>query len=177
LTTSLNVNKKGDKMGKKGHIGIYGSIKIQRVYCNECKGMTMVIDNKKQCCGKSPDYDMNGYHIIAAPNGKRSYPRKRIRDKILLLQNDKCLYCGKPFGTMYERNGKVLFTKLCWDHKVPFSYTQNNETENWAAACHICNGIKYNKMFNTVEEVIEYVADRRKKKGYVYYEDETEKMS
>lgn len=158
------------------HIGIYGGIQIKRGFCKKCNGYAFVIDGKLQCCDEKHDDQAQKYKVISEPCGKRREPGNKIKQKILILQNDKCFYCNKPFGTMYERNGKINFTKLRWDHKVPFSYTQNNETDNWAAACNICNGIKSNKMFSTIEEVIEYVEERRKKKGYVFYEDTEKKV-
>ena len=101
--------------------------------------------------------------------------RKRLnfveRKRILDLQGNKCLYCNREFGSMYMRNGKILSTRLHFDHLIPYSYSQNN-TNNFVAVCNICNGIKSNKMFDTVEEVFHYVEYNRKKKGIVYFENE-----
>jgi len=163
-------------MKSYGHIGIYGNIMIKRVHCDNCKGMTMVIEGKKQCCDEPAEHYAKGFRVIAQPLGYRKSPPKRIRDKILVLQQERCLYCNRVFGSMYERNGKILFTKLHWDHKVPFAYTQGNAGNNWAASCNICNGIKSDKMFESVGEVRQYVAERRKEKGYNFYEDETKKV-
>ena len=87
------------------------------------------------------------------------------------VQDNKCLYCDKEFGTPYERNNKVRFTKVHYDHLIPYSYSQSCDNKDFVASCNICNHIKYNLMFDTVEEVFRYVEYNRKKKGYKYYED------
>ena len=156
-------------MGEK-YWGIYGSVRMLRVYCSRCKGMTLVKDGIKLCCD-DPAVEKSMQSKVMSGGTERKKPCLALRQKILKLQDNKCLYCGKTFGTPYTRNGsKVLFTKLCFDHLIPYSYSQINKN-NFVAACHICNGIKSNLMFNTVEEVYHYVEYTRKKKGVIFCED------
>ena len=77
------------------------------------------------------------------------------------------------FGTPLWREDKkkIIFLKLNWDHFVPYSYSYNNKKVNFVAACHVCNGIKSNKMFDTVKEIKDYVSYQRKKKGYKTLEE------
>jgi 5-methylcytosine-specific restriction endonuclease McrA len=94
-------------------------------------------------------------------------PGLKIQKKILEVQNKKCLYCEKQFGDLYMKNGKVRQLKIQWDHLIPYSYSKENKF-NFVAACNICNQIKSNKIFNTVEEVFHYVRYHREKKGIQY---------
>jgi 5-methylcytosine-specific restriction endonuclease McrA len=159
-------------MIKKKHLAIYGSIKLQRMYCKKCKDMALVVDNKLLCCNSDVGNKLQkGIEIIV--NGEqRKRPGLAEQEKILKIQNNKCLYCNKPFGTMYVREGKnyVRYTQIHYDHLIPYSYCKQNKN-NFVAACNICNSIKYNKMFNTVEEAFYYVEYNRKKKGYIYADE------
>jgi len=88
------------------------------------------------------------------------------RRKCLDKQENRCFYCKEEFDSIITRNGKPLKLKLVWDHMVPYSYFQTNPDNNFVAACHVCNSIKSNKMFNTVEETIEFIVKVRISKGY-----------
>lgn len=160
-------------MIKNLHPAFYGNTVLQRVYCPECKGQTIVLRGIKQCCEKPVNQELKKQNeYVAAPRNKRIKPSKKEQDLLYVLQNSRCLYCDRKIGTMYECNGKVMFTREAWDHYIPFSFSFDNRKTNFVLSCHICNGIKSNKMFDTLEEVKNYVEYRRKKKGYTYYEDE-----
>jgi hypothetical protein len=49
---------------------------------------------------------------------------------------------------------------------IPYSYLQANPETNWVASCQICNGIKGDRMFDTPEDVCEYVNRRRTRLGW-----------
>jgi 5-methylcytosine-specific restriction endonuclease McrA len=155
----------------KKHLAVFGNIKMLRVYCPDCKGMTLVRDGIRLCCDRpSKETRFKKIKIESEPAHFRHKPSIHKQKEILKKQEDKCLYCGRKFGSPYLRDNKVKILQLNWDHIVPYSYSFNNKN-NFVAACHICNGIKSNKIFNTVEEVFYYVEYHRKKKGITYYED------
>lgn len=159
-------------MDTNRHNAVYGNVVIPRIYCGKCKDYCLVIKGIKQCCDEPIEYEFtNKSKVICEPQQIRKRPPKKERDLLWVLQKGKCLYCDKKIGTIYERNGKILFTKECYDHYIPYSFSFDNRKTNFVLACHICNGIKSNKMFNTVEEVREYVFIRREKKGYTFFED------
>lgn len=82
-----------------------------------------------------------------------------VKQRILVNQGGLCLYCLNPFGSFY-RNGKtdeVQILQLTWDHMVPYEYTRAHKETNLAAACHLCNRFKTNKMFETVDEARVYL--------------------
>jgi len=59
-----------------------------------------------------------------------------------------------------------MVLRVCWDHKVPYAYSQNNRITNYAAACQICNSLKAALMFATVEETQIYVCIKAEEKGF-----------
>lgn len=158
-------------MNKK-HLAVYGITQIPRAYCKKCKGIALIVDGKFACCDRKflEQADIKQYKIICETGESRKKPSAEECKRILELQNNKCLYCDKPFGTPYYKDNRVRMTKLHFDHLVPYSYTKSNKL-TFVAACNICNLIKSNRVFNTVEEVYHYVQYRRKKKNIFYYED------
>lgn len=153
------------------HIALYGSVQIQRVYCKQCETNAFVIKGLQACCDEPVKQQPKKFKIVSVNHGVRKKPSATVKAAILKIQDNKCLYCNKEFGTYYERYNKISRTKLHFDHLAPFSYTQNNTKYGFVAACHICNSIKSNKVFNTVEEVFHYVNYNRQKKGYKYFDE------
>ena len=120
------------------HIALYGSVKVRRSYCEECKEWAMVNkEGLKQCCDKP---------LLTEPTQKK-------RKELLEQFNNSCCYCGKRFGSTVSYNGKERLVRVAWDHVIPFSYSYNNEGTNFLPACSFCNQWKSNLMFQTLEEV------------------------
>lgn len=105
-----------------------------------------------------------GYAITGS--GKRRRPSAARKRGILALQKDRCLYCDHRFGAVVKRKGRTVTLRLHWDHFVPFAYGHTNADANWVAACHVCNGIKYCRMFDTVGEAQRFILARWVEKGY-----------
>lgn len=160
------MNKK--KVIKGKHYAYYGEIKMVRAYCPDCQQNALVIRGKLACCDNYPKKKSNDFEVMCSTKKKRMRPSKTVKDRIFKIQGNKCLYCGVEYGTPYYYKKKERYTHINYDHLVPFSYTQSNPKNNWVGACNICNGIKSNKMFDTIEDVLHYVETRRKEKGYEY---------
>lgn len=154
----------------KKHVAIYGSLKLMRGYCSNCKDYALIIDNVLQCCDTEIDNNELEKRTkrMTQTEGVRRRPSKKAVNKMLEIQDNKCFYCDIPFGTSYKhpRLDKYMETKVCYDHLVPFAYSQDNQDINFVCACGTCNGIKSDLIFQTVEEARDYVKYRRKKKGY-----------
>ena len=98
--------------------------------------------------------------------GKRTKPSATVRRQILEKQGNCCMYCGLALGSHVKRAGKVIQLRLNWDHFMPHSYLYSNPLSNWVAACHICNGIKHSKIFETVIEAQYVIKQRWRELGY-----------
>ena len=158
------------------HIALYGSTKLKRGYwlkrgyCQNCQTWAIIIENRILCCDESIESEKMSkrYKRMAEGALKRKRPKDSVIKAMLSLQNNRCFYCGIPFGTPYlhPKQKKIRLTRLCLDHLVPFKYSQNNKEINFVCSCNICNSIKYDLVFQTVEEACDYVRYRRKKIGY-----------
>ena len=156
----------------KKHVAIYGRVKILRGYCKDCQQYALILYGIIQCCDKPLDeieeQEEFGYKRMAQGAINRKRPSLEAITKMLFSQDQKCIYCNIPFGTSYQhpKLRKFMETKVCCDHFVPFKYSQDNGDLNFVLACGTCNGIKSDKMFNTMEDARAYVESRRKNKGY-----------
>jgi len=156
----------------KPHTAIYGSIKMERTYCHSCKGYAFVIDGKLLCCNKPILENLGPKNkIMSGATHKRKKPSMDQKNAILRLQGNRCLYCNKQYGTPYIHDKKLRFTYICYDHFTPFSYTQHSKDTEFVGSCNVCNSIKNNKIFATIEDAVRYIDYKRRKKGYEYYED------
>ncbi len=155
---------------RKKHIAIYGDVKIMRTYCKSCKCTAFILDGRKLCCDElvTEELHKKRQRIVPASQPRKKPSIKRQRE-IIDIQGDKCLYCNTEFGVPYWHNHKLRFTKRNWDHFIPFSYIRANR--DFVLSCNICNSIKSNLMFESVEEVKVYVEYCRKKKGYYFGEE------
>jgi 5-methylcytosine-specific restriction endonuclease McrA len=155
----------GDKM-KKHVMAVYGNITLERGYCDNCKTMTIIKGGKYQCCDDLVENIPTKFERMSmSPDGRKT-PTAAEKRKILNQQGTICFYCCVEFGSIRFRHGLPFFIKTEWDHQMPFAYSQNNSTENFVAACHVCNGIKSSHIFQTIEEARAYLTDKRKSKGY-----------
>lgn len=100
---------------------------------------------------------------------KPAMPRKRlaIKDRRQLLdrQNNNCIYCGHSFGEWFVYRGNPYRRDPHFDHLSPYSLSFNSEASNFVAACFLCNSIKHNKVFETLEEAREHIHKRLRHKG------------
>lgn len=143
------------------YLALYGSVGVIREFCQQCQRHCLVIDNVKQCCDQPLNKDAKGVKRIAgAAPPKRKQPNRAEKEAILLEQDYRCLYCGQRFGAIVKRKGKEFPLRCEWDHILPFIHTHNNNIENFAASCHVCNAFKHDKIFGDLEEVRIYVAER-----------------
>ena len=150
------------------HYARYGRIFLKRMYCPECKKMTIIIDGIKQCCdGKEINFRAKRVVNMTNVRAIRNQPSAKRKRELLKIQNNKCFYCSLAFGDVvwHSVRKKSIILRINWEHLIPFSYGYDNSNENFVASCHICNGIKSNKMFKSIKEARDYVAQRREKKG------------
>lgn len=147
------------------HVAMYGNVSLGRAYCWGCRRWALVLDGLIACCNR-PVYDRpTKVKRMCEPEAARRRPSAAMARHILAEQGNSCLYCDRPFDSVVWYGGKVRTIKLRWDHMVPWNYGRDNRDCNFAAACQICNSIKSNRMFMTVEEVRAYVQKRWADRG------------
>lgn len=141
-------------------VAIYGSVAIERHYCPDCQRMSLVLDGLLACCSEAVRQRPHQYKKMATGSARRARPSPALQRQLLEEQNGCCLYCDRRFGTTYSLGNRQFTVHLTWDHQIPFVYLQANGDRNWAAACNRCNGWKGSRMFDTVQDVRDYVATR-----------------
>ena len=134
-------------------LGMYGNVALVRAFWPECGVWAVVREGHLQCCYHRYGGDPRRIKRMCESPQIRRCPSVEAAKEILDAQNNRCLYCDHEFGDAVFYKGRRRLIKLHWDHMVPWDYTQNNSDENFAAACSICNGIKSDLVFRTVEEV------------------------
>ena len=151
----------------KPAIILFGNVSIPRAYCDECEVQSLIVHGHYNCCGRPVGHlVIKRYMRVSTPEYVRRGPKRKVKKIILNQQEDRCFYCGVLFGTEGFRHATPIRISHQWDHQLPFSLTQNNQAENFAAACHVCNGLKGSMVFQTLEEAQVWLALRRKDKGY-----------
>jgi len=148
------------------YVGLYGKVRIIKAWCEDCQGYFIVQEGKLSCCDKPIDADPGRYKRESEPEQRRKAPPLKERQKQLEDQHYRCFYCSRSFDSTVYRNGKAVRLKVHYDHMIPYSLTQDNSVSNFVAACHVCNGIKTDFCFHTVEEAQIYIQGRWKEKGY-----------
>lgn len=139
------------------HRALYGNVGIDRTYCRACRSWTLILKGKRACCGLPGPEKPEVARRISQPPQIRHAPPPKIRMQILAEQGHQCLYCDRAFGEWALWRGKLIRLRLVWDHLMPWSHQWNNDRNNFAACCHICNGVKSNLIFATVDEVRAHV--------------------
>lgn len=142
-------------------IAEYGSVVIPRDKCRNCGIISLVIDGKTACC-EVPPIGSELKPKKMSDHADRYVVRlaKSEKKRILLEQNNRCLYCNREFGSFYTPVGKRSPIKvvLNWDHFVPFAYSRTNNCE-YVAACSRCNIKKGALIFDTLEQAILHVSE------------------
>lgn len=161
------------RINPKSYVGIYGNAAIVKEWCQKCKRMAFVLEGVMACCDRAATTleipECQRREMVAEQ--RRLTPSKRHRETQMELQKERCFYCDLKFGDYVTRRTVMKTRLIClrvhWDHRTPYSYSQNNKSDNFVAACHVCNLIKHAKCFETVEEARAYVQKKRKAKGCV----------
>ena len=147
---------------------LYGNVALYKMFCLNCHDYAFVVDEKFTCCGEKiqkPDVEITKREI--EPVEKRKRISNTLKNQILGEQKFCCLYCEKPFGSYVKKQGKTIKLKINFDHIIPFAFSHNNFKYNFIAACQICNYIKSDLYFSTLEEAKIYILTKQKNKGYV----------
>jgi len=150
---------------KRTHLALYGGVALVRGFCPECETTAIVIDGRLKCCGLPFSKEPKEIKRICTPDGSRRLSAK-VKKEILQQQDYRCAYCWKPFGDYVKRKGRMVKLVVHFDHQIPFSYVRETKAHNILAACHVCNGLKSDHIFQTLDDVRIFLIDRRAEKGY-----------
>ncbi len=139
----------------------YGHVTLRRERCSKCGSYSLVVDGWLQCCNVSvAEEKAQPRHYRVVEGGPRKRPSKTDRDRILADQDGCCVFCGRRFGSVVWRADTPLILAIQWDHLDPWVRSRNNQSDNFAAACQVCNNFKQDMIFATIEEAAVWICQR-----------------
>lgn len=162
-------------MGRKVEKVFFGSVAMHRLYCPDCKDTALILNGKHLCCGAEVSEMPDQETLKRETEGsvKRLTVKAKDKRRILAEQDNRCIYCGAVLDGLAWNRRKVKYfdIRINFDHFICWKYSRDSHKANIVAACHICNGLKGSKYFDTVEAAREFILERRIKKGWVNEED------
>jgi 5-methylcytosine-specific restriction endonuclease McrA len=81
-------------------------------------------------------------------------------------QNNECLYCSREFGSAVTNAGVIENLRPEVDHLHPQAGGGRTNEKNVHYACHVCNRLKSDFLFDTVDEVKAFLVEEWERKGY-----------
>lgn len=153
----------------------YGKVALSKSKCPNCKEQSFLVDGKTVCCGSEVE-ETTARRLIKVTDrpAVRRFLTAQQKMNILIEQNHECFYCGHTFYDTWFMTGKMRSPsplKPEFDHIVPKAFTDNQYLTNFVAACHICNMVKKDRVFNDIHKLKEYVKTKREKLKFVIVSD------
>lgn len=99
--------------------------------------------------------------------GKRYFTAESV-ERVTVQQDHLCAYCNLPFGSVVSYRGETVQTPV-GDHFTPFSHSGATRVSNLVVSCQICNGIKSDQLFESIEHASRFILVRRMEKKIVTY--------
>ncbi len=110
---------------------------------------------------------------------KRYKPSATQQADLLTEWGNRCVYCRLPFGLLiwksgigsmigsgmntlryYRSNHAAIVLHVEWDHFTPFTYSDSSADDQFLPACQVCNQLKGDKLFRSIEGAREYLEPR-----------------
>lgn len=152
---------------KRAYLGIYGNTNLGKEFCRDCDAFAFVLDGKLACCDRRAVRISEFAKREICPEQKRRKPPVAKQREQLAAQNNCCIYCERELGSYAFRGITPIKLEVCWDHVVPYAYAQDNRPVNFVAACVICNGIKSDTLYPSLEIARLHIRKAWAKKGIV----------
>ena len=89
-----------------------------------------------------------------------------VKEAKIAEQGGRCCYCERRLGTPVLHDGQVEILSPHAEHFKPRAASGRTTDANIAYACHVCNLLKSDFVFDTVEAVIEFLRREWKRKRY-----------
>lgn len=147
-------------------LSLYGNTALVRGFCDDCGSMAIIRDEKFLCCDAPVKANPQKVRREVEPEQRRRLPKRANQRLILAEQDYRCVYCEHAFGSTVYRRGKAVVLRVHWDHDIPYSYSQNNPSWNFVAACHVCNLLKSDFIFRDLDDARLYLRTKRIERGY-----------
>ncbi len=150
----------------------FGKTLIQRGICSCCGEPSFICKDMTSSCCSAPvrPYKKGRLVFECGHTMDRKPLSPKEKKRILELQDNKCYWCDKDFGTwVASPSGFVKQLTPVYDHYIPYWYTHSSHPDSFVASCNNCNSYKSGKIILTKEEenMKEYVTKRFYQKGWI----------
>lgn len=145
------------------HLAIFGNTRIYRGNCPKCNDFVLFPSGTSACCGVKPPKPPRRLEVVVPPHRRK--PSEKTQAELLEKFDQSCAYCQNPFGSLVHRRDRSTQLRLVWDHFVPYSVSGDSSDENFVPACQLCNSLKRDLWFQSVEEARSYIVRRLAKNG------------
>lgn len=138
------------------------------MHCGRCESDAFVIDGKMACCDAVVDLPTKEVHHRESESYKfRQKISPKDKKDLLKSQEGRCGYCLYLIGDTIEneKTGKRIKLEMHVDHFIPWSYLSTNKGE-LIASCQLCNLIKSNKVFDSLDSLRVFLKDQRRQQGW-----------
>lgn len=145
------------RQSKKIKARLYSGLCLLRGVCTVCGNECLICNDKtSSCCfGPAIIYETGkiSKETVSAGKKQRKQPSYSAKVKILEIQNDRCYWCGREFGS-YVVSPKLNLVMLrpYWDHYIPYSFCGASSDSNFVASCQRCNSHKSSKLFAVIHD-------------------------
>jgi 5-methylcytosine-specific restriction endonuclease McrA len=89
-----------------------------------------------------------------------------VRDAKIDRQDNQCIYCERTFGSPVLHDGEIETLEPQPDHFRPRAAGGQTVDGNINYACHICNRLKSDFLFDTVAKAAAWLNREWERKGY-----------
>ena len=89
-------------------------------------------------------------------------------NRVIELQGHICAYCTLPFGSVYkDKKGRERITTVVADHWIPWAVGGDSIGANCIAACDLCNHLKTDHVYDSLQSASRDLLIIRMERGYV----------
>ena len=149
---------------REPYYSFYGSQKMLKSYCPDCLSYAFVIDGVHTCCDAK--FIKPKKALICKRESDCEIIRKRPSASHNAAAPNNCGYCDREYGTLVEvwsKSRKKYVAKTLYsvgDQMVCFAYSLDNRDSNFMNCCQVCNGWKSGKMFDSIEDIRQYLLEK-----------------
>jgi hypothetical protein len=109
---------------------------------------------------------LSTFPLIKRTKAIRPQVSRVLLENKMLEQSNRCIYCERNFGSRVLKGGELVALKAQAEHFIPVAVRRNDHESNINASCHICNGLKSSRRFESLYQAREILKQAWTEQGY-----------
>jgi len=89
-----------------------------------------------------------------------------VKEAKIKEQDGRCFYCERLFGSPILHDDEIEILEPQSEHFKPRAASGRTTDSNIRYACHVCNGLKSDFIFDTVEDCVTFLTAEWNRKRY-----------